>query len=213
MQHSATLPEHELSPAIVAALTKSELISEWIGEHSPDHILEMPNHRLAAGHFAICLEHREATLLLISQGMSGSAHALWRPTYENYMRGHWALNVAKEIDFKLIATTKAFPKFDTIIKRLDAASNASEFAKTKAKLWDSMSDFAHGGVVLLSRWFGPNGIGSNHPDDEVLGLITRVNTYGLLASMGVNHMAGEHAFPESVFVEKVKMMLPGIEGR
>lgn len=210
--HSPQLPDQEPSPAIAAALAESELISEWIGDHSPGQILETRNHRLAAGHFAICLGHREATLLLISQGMHGSAHALWRPTYENYMRGHWALNVAQEADFKLIAETKAFPKFDTIIKRLDATSNASEFAKTKAKVWAPMSDFAHGGVVLLSRWFGPDGIGSNHPDDEVLGLITRVDAYGLLASMGVNHMAGDKALPESLFVEKVKAVLPGMQG-
>lgn len=66
--------------------------------------------------------------------------------------------------------------------------------------------------MLLSRWFGPDGIGSNHADNEVLGLITRVNTYGLLASMGVNYMAGDQAFPESVFVEKVKAVLPGMQG-
>lgn len=128
MQTSDTLPEH--SPSISAALAASQLISEWIGEHSPDQILETRDHRLAAGHFAICLEHRGATLLLIAQDMHGSAHALWRPTYENYMRGHWALNVARDEDFKLIAKIKAFPKFDTIIRWLDAASHASEFAKT-----------------------------------------------------------------------------------
>lgn len=126
------------------------------------------------------------------------------------MRGHWALSVAQEADFKLIAETKAFPKFDTIIKRLDATSNASEFAK--AEVWAAMSDLAHGGVVPLSRWFGPDGIGSNHPDDEVLGLITRVNAYGLLACMGVNYMAGDKAFPESVFAEKLKVVLPGMQG-
>lgn len=210
--HPPQLPDQEPSPAIAVALAESELISEWIGDHSPGQILEARNHRLAAGHFAVCLEHREATLLLISQGTHGSAHALWRPTYENYMRGHWALNVAQEADLKLIAETKAFPKFDTIIKRLDATSDASEFAKTKAEVCAAMSDFAHGGVVLLSRWFGPDGIGSNHPDAEVLGLITRVNAYGLLASMGVNYMAGDEAFPESVFLEKVKAVLPDMQG-
>lgn len=76
-----------------------------------------------------------------------------------------------------------------------------------------MSDFAHGGVVLLSRWFGRDSIGSNHPDDEVLGLITRVNVYGLLASIGVNYMAGGHSFPESVFVEKVKSALPQMQSK
>lgn len=74
--HPPQLPDQEPSPAIAAALAESELISDWIGDHSPGQILETRNHRLAAGHFAVCLEHREATLLLISQGMHGSAHAL-----------------------------------------------------------------------------------------------------------------------------------------
>lgn len=201
----------QLSPAIVAALAHADEISDWISDHHPGQIMETRNHRLAAPYFAVCLEHREAALLLISKDMRGSAFALWRPTYESYMRGHWALNVAEDKDFQQIAKTKAVPKFDTIIKALDSKSKDSMFAKTKAKLWDPMSDFAHGGLTLLARWSSPDGIGSNHPDDETLDLILRLNTYGLLASMGVNYMAGEHGVPEAVFVEKVTALLPGIK--
>lgn len=198
----------ELSPAVAAALVSAHEISEWISKHHPGKVLETRNNRLAAPYFAVCLEHREAALLLISQTMLASAFALWRPTYETYMRGHWALNVAGDNDFQQIAKTKAVPKFDTVVKALDGKSGM--FAKTKAKLWNPMSDFAHGGISLLARWSGPNGIGSNHPDGEVLDLIVRLNTYGLLASMGINHMAGGHGLSESIFVEKVSAVLSGI---
>jgi hypothetical protein len=200
----------ELSRAIVAALANAGEISAWISNHHPSEIMESRNHRLAAPYFAICLEHREAALLLIANDMRGSAFALWRPTYESYMRGHWALNVASEEDFKNIAKNKALPKFDTIIKSLDSKSKNSMFAKTKAKMWEPMSDFAHGGLTLLSRWSSPEGIGSNHPDDETLDLILRLNTYALLAAMGVNYMAGEHGALEEVFVDKVTALLPAI---
>jgi hypothetical protein len=201
----------ELSPAIVAALTHAGEISDWISNHHPSDIRESRNHRFAAPYFAICLEHREAALLLIANDMRGSAFALWRPTYEAYMRGHWALNVASDEDFKNISKNKAVPKFDTIIKSLDSKSKDSMFAKTKAQMWEPMSDFAHGGLALLSRWSSPVGIGSNHPDDETLDLIVRLNTYGLLAAMGVNYMAGERGVPEGLFVEQVTVLLPAIK--
>lgn len=212
MDTPATSPndsQPEVSPAVATALTNANGISDWISEHHPGKIMETRNHRLAAPHFALCLEHRFAALLLISQSMRASAFALWRPTYENYMRGHWALNVAADKDFQQISRTKAMPKFDTVIKSLDGKSKSGTYAKTKAKLWDPMSDFAHGGLKLLARWSGPDGIGSNHPDTEVLDLIVRLNTYGLLASMGINYMAGEHGLPESNFVEKVSAVLAG----
>ena len=198
-----------MSPAVAAALASAEGTSDWISKHHPGKVMETRNHRLAASYFAICLEHREAALLLISRNMRASAFALWRPTYENYMRGHWALNVAGDKEFQQIAKSKSMPKFDTVIKALDDKSKWGMFAKTKAKLWNPMSDFAHGGLSLLARWSGPDGIGSNHPDGEVLDLVVRLNTYGLLASMGINHMAGEHGLPESIFVEKVSEI--GIE--
>lgn len=212
MHIPATSPDGsqpEMSPAVAAAVANAEGISDWIFKHHPGKVMETRNHRLAAPHFAVCLEHREAALLLISQNMRASAFALWRPTYENYMRGHWALNVAGDNDFEKIAKTKAVPKFDTVIKALDGKSGM--FAKTKAKLWSPMSDFAHGGIDLLARWSGPDGIGSNHPDGEVLDLVVRLNTYGLLASMGINYMAGEHGLCESIFVEKVSAVLAGIK--
>lgn len=201
----------EVSPAVADALTSANRISDWIAEHHPGKIMATRNHRLAAPHFAVCLEHRNAALLLVSQSMRGSAFALWRPTYENYMRGHWALNVAAEKDFQQIAKTKALPKFDTVIKALDGKATTGTFAKTKGKLWDPMSDFAHGGLKLLARWSGSDGIESNHPDDEVLDLIVRLNTYGLLATMGINYMAGEYGLPESIFVEKVTAVLSEIK--
>jgi hypothetical protein len=199
----------EMSPAVAAALANAEGISDWIFKHHPGKVMETRNHRFAAPHFAACLEHREAALLLISQNMRASAFALWRPTYENYMRGHWALHVAGDNDFQKIAKTKALPKFDTVIKALDGKSGM--FAKTRAKLWSPMSDFAHGGVDLVARWSGPDGIGSNLPDGEVRDLVVRLNTYGLLASMGINYMAGEHGLSESIFVEKVSAVLAGIK--
>lgn len=213
MDTTATSPEGsqpKMSPAVAAALASADGIGDWISKHHPGKVMETRNHRLAAPYFAVCLEHREAALLLISQNMRASAFALWRPTYENYMRGHWALNIAGDKDFQQIAKTKAVPKFDTVIKALDSKSQSGMFAKTKAKLWNPMSDFAHGGLNLLARWSGPDGIGSNHPDSEVLDVIVRLNTYGLLASMGINYMAGEYGISESIFVKKVSAVLSGI---
>jgi hypothetical protein len=79
MDTHATSPDGfqpEASPAIGAALASADGISEWIFKHHPGKVMETRNHRLAAPYFAVCLEHREAALLLLSQNMRASAFAL-----------------------------------------------------------------------------------------------------------------------------------------
>jgi hypothetical protein len=80
-----------------------------------------------------------------------------------------------------------------MIKQLDAlepGAGDSSYARTKQKVWRSMSHFAHGGLEQLSRWLGPDGVGPRHPDDEVIALLWQLNLCGLLACMAVNRLAG-----------------------
>ena len=114
-----------------------------------------------------------------------------RATYEALMRGLWAETCANDLDFENLAKRRVQPKFDTIIKRLDAQGQTGpSYAKTKAQAWAPMSEFAHGGLLQLSRWAGQDGIGPRHPDDETADLLTRVDLYGTLACTHLARLAG-----------------------
>lgn len=186
---------NRLPPAIEAALARADDLSLWIATHHPDDVPATLNARLAAPYFAICMDHREAILLLLAHDSRSAALALWRSVYEALISGQWAVACADEVDFERIASTHSLPKFETMVKQLDSLGQSDPavptYRKTKQALWGPMSEFAHGGLAQLSRWTSPeSGIGSRHPDGEILNLIQYVNLYGLLACLSVSDLAG-----------------------
>lgn len=190
--------EMEQSSVVNAALRASQELSDWINTHHPDGVPHERSSVWAATFYAICLDHRVSIHLLVDHGQRSSAFTLMRATYEALIRGLWAETCADDRDFEQLANTGAQPKFETIIRRLDAHTPVGpSYAETKAKAWAPMSEFVHGGLMQLSRWAGKDGIGPRHPDEETADLLTRVDLYGALACMHVARLAGmsieEHA--------------------
>ena len=196
--------DQQHSPSLVAALSTSIEVSEWIAEHHPKEVLHARRTLIAAPLYGICMEHREAILLLVDHNCRTSAFALWRPVYEALHRGLWAEYCLTESDIERLVKTQHLPKFDTMIKRLDAlepGSGNSSYSASKLKVWKSMSDFAHGGFAPLARWAGPDGLGARHPDLEVMQLLWRVDLFGLLACMAVNRLAGRETKEHEARIE------------
>lgn len=182
----------ELPQAVEKALQHSLEVSIWIRAHHPEHVSGMRRHLLAASYYAICMDHREAVLLLVDHRFRSAAFALWRSIYEALVRGLWAEQCATEQDFERIAQAHALPTFDTMVRRLDAlepGTGDSSYSMVKLKVWKKMSQFAHGELHQLARWAGKDGIGSRHPDVEVVELLQQLDIYGLLACMGVARLA------------------------
>jgi hypothetical protein len=178
-----------LSNAIIDALHESSEISRWISTNHPSSIVQTPTSMLAGPSYGICLEHREAVLLLVEHDCRTSAYALLRPVYEAYMRGLWAEECADESALAQIVRTKELPTMDTVTKQLDKVGGDSNFAQSKAKVWRAMSHYAHGGLRQLERWANADGIGPHHPDGETIEVLHHVNLYGLLALLGIARLA------------------------
>ena len=180
-----------LSSAIFAALRDSSDISRWISTNHPGSIIQTPTSMLAGPSYGICLEHREAVLLLVEHDCRTSAYALLRSVYEAYMRGLWAEECADESALAQIVRTKELPTMDTVTKQLDKVGGDATFAQSKAKVWRAMSHYAHGGLRQLERWASSDGIGPRHPDGETVEVLHHVNLYGLLAVLGIARLAHE----------------------
>lgn len=204
-----THDEPILSPTVAFALSASAEVSAWIGAHHPDQVLNSLRHRLAGPLFGICMEHREAILLLVEHDHRSAAFALQRSVYEALMRGLWAVLCLKDKHVEQIVETHEMPSLDTMIKSLDALepSGVHSFGASKLKVWKMMSHFAHGGVQQLARWTGPDGIGPRHPNDEVIALLKRVDTWGLLACRQVIEMAG---LPTGAAEDKITAQLAAL---
>ncbi|WP_208912363.1 DUF6988 family protein [Paracidovorax avenae] len=165
---------------------------------------------LAGTSYAVCLDHREAILLLVWRDFRSSALALWRSVYEALMRGYWAETCASDQAFEQLEATRELPSFDTMIKALDKQDAKSAYGKTKAKLWKPMSHFAHGGVMQLANWLGPEGVGARHSDLHVAQLLASVDIYALLACAGANRLAHIDPIDESEFDAKLDELLAAL---
>lgn len=158
-------PSRELlSDELRTALAQSAAFTQWLADRKPSTILETREGILAGTSYAVCLDHRDAVLLLVWRDFRSSAFALWRSVYEALMRGYWAEACAGEQEFRQIEATRELPSFDAVIRALDKQDAQSAYGKSKAKLWKPMSHFAHGGVVQLANWFGPEGVAARHSD-------------------------------------------------
>lgn len=183
----------DLPESVQSAFLKSAKVSEWIDKSQPREIPETPVALLAGTQYAICIDHRDAILLLIQHGSRSAAFALWRTDYEALLRGQWAELCADEAAIVRIIQTRELPSIDTVVRRLDRLEpNAGEtsYGRTKARVWKAMSHYAHNGVAQLSRWAGAWGIGASHPDDEVVELLGAVDVYGTLACMCAMRLSG-----------------------
>jgi hypothetical protein len=198
--HSLWMPTIPNPPALSAevddALEESIALRNWLQEHQAQ-TCEHPSLRTstAIALFGLCLEHREAIILLLSFGARSSAYALVRAMFEAYMRGMWALHLASEEQLKAFWEQKYDPKVETIVKQLDKKFSAGVFAHVKASGWETLCDYAHAGGRQLSRWLVGDSIAPAHPDDEVPEILHFVDYYAVLALLGMNSAAGVDVAP------------------
>ncbi|WP_397409615.1 DUF6988 family protein [Polaromonas sp.] len=138
------------------------------------------------------MEHREAAMLLAQNGARSSCFALVRPVFEAYMRGEWAIACATEEELNRFVDGKYDPKLDTIVKKLGQLPHFADgiFDTIRSSGWESLCDYAHGGIRQVSRWITADGIEPQHTDEEVMEVLHFNNLYGLLACVGIAGIAG-----------------------
>lgn len=220
-----------LTQEVCAALNASNKRSERLYSHL---LTEYPASRradLGTRWLLLCLDHREAFLLLQLHGARSSAAALLRPIFESYARGYWAINVASDAQLEQVARHE-LPKFETVTKQtsefLDRALQTGQhvtgltsaevaarrgcFGEMKRKAWGHLSDFSHGGMSQLANWINKadGTIGPSHQDRDVLLWLGFVDLQAVLACTALFDVAGLEAPNElAQIASEIQGEIPG----
>lgn len=182
----------ENSAALNRAIVTSVGLTAWLIQHQPANFKFTARNRIAGVFFALAMEHREAAMLLAQNGARSSCFALVRPVFEAYMRGEWAVACATDEELNRFVDGKYDPKLDTIVKKLGQLPHFADgiFDTIRSSGWESLCDYAHGGIRQVSRWITADGIAPQHTDEEVMEVLHFNNLYGLLACVGIAGIAG-----------------------
>lgn len=193
-----------LGPLVGPAFLTSEAVTDWIRNHHAPEISSTVANLVAVVMYGLAIEHRAAILLLVQVGARSSAMALARSVFEACIRGLWAAHVAEEELSQFIGDRG--PKLETMVQKLSKVPEFADgvFAKIKDSHWETLCDYAHGGARQYSRWLSDDGIGPVHADKDIVELLTFIDLYGLLATIGANEIAGNDT--EVLLPEVMKML-------
>ena len=91
-----TPPLPSLSELVIAAVHESVTCSDALYALHPGQCGKSRRDNLAAAYLSLCLDHREAIVLLARHGSASSAFALARAVYETCVRRLWTLFSASD---------------------------------------------------------------------------------------------------------------------
>ena len=202
----------ELTQDIQRALQVSGQCSDRLYQHFPENYPASLRADLATRWLGLCLEHREAFLLLVAYDARRSAAALIRPVYESYVKGYWAANVATDAQVDLAARNQV-PKLENVARQvsdfldrtMEAAHRASQltdselaerrgsFMEMKRAAWNRLSDFAHSGTSQLQQALGDEVGGADRQDGNVVLWTHFVDLQAVLACVALLDVAGQEA--------------------
>lgn len=127
---------------------------------------------LVVGFIDQALEHHAAVMLLIKQGLTGSAFALARVITEIMYRTLWIATTASDGDIDAFVDKDKIPLSASKLAELaDKASNLRIFANLKNETWSGMNSYTHTGVKQLERRFTSDRLEPSYPAYEISQLI------------------------------------------
>lgn len=147
--------------------------------------------RIAIAYLSICLDHREAILLLMHFGAFASATALQRPLLEALMSGVWIDGDATSEEMQNIATlTRPPPTFEKMVQRLRKVHAFGKWFEILREHYGIFGDYAHGHGRQLSRWLSPSGVAPQYSDEQMIEILRYSDVIGLLAAIFREKIAG-----------------------
>lgn len=161
--------------------------------------IEIPDNariRIAGGLFDIVHEHHCAIHLLLSKGLSGSATALLRSTFESYVRGVWFMECAADIDVERFQVDK-FKEgyFENRVREIKEANDIAYggLLDIKQKAWAAWNSYTHGGFLPVSRRFKGYEVTSNYSKEEVDDIARVANSFAVLAVFQIAELGNNHS--------------------
>jgi len=150
----------------------------------------------------VALEHHKSIVLTTTAQFHGSAFALVRIEFEAYVRGQWLRYCASDDE---VATFKKRDrldkKFGQMIDDLEGheAFNVGVLSQIKQESWRAMNSFTHTGRLQVVRRISATEIGSNYPEEEIVGTLDFADSIAILAALAiVNVTTGKLADREAL---------------
>ena len=190
--------ERTLDKALAESTATSELIASTLGTEAALNRIE----RLAVASLNICLEHREATLLLAAHGARASAFAMMRPLFEACVRGCWIGFVANDQQIDLMFAGKLSTKLELMAREVGRREPALKGIESIASAYKQrLDDFTHGSGAQLARWYSHEAIGPRHSPGEVIDVLRFVDSVGLIACVAREKLCQR---PTAPFLERLR---------
>ena len=150
----------------------------------------------------VALEHHKSIVLTTREQFYGSAFALIRLQFEAYVRGQWLRYCASDDELATFKERdKLDKKFGEIIGDLESHETFDEgvLSNIKVESWRAMNSFTHTGLLQVIRRISTTEIGSNYPEEEIIGTLDFADSMALLAALAiVNVTIGEEADREAL---------------
>ncbi|HKN58739.1 MAG TPA: hypothetical protein VJV97_07785 [Gemmatimonadaceae bacterium] len=161
--------EHYTEENRPSTLQTSIAVLQWIHFRLDglriDRLAQNKRIQLASGCWHIAIEHSQAIVVLIDQGLHGSALAMQRPLIEAYARGLWLMYCASDADVDA-AGRDQFPGINRLTKDLERPG-ASDWVGIKDMWWSRLCSFTHTGYQQIGARLTAEGLGYAYDDGEI----------------------------------------------
>ncbi len=152
--------------------------------------------KLAVASLCICLDHREATLLLVAHGARTSAFAMMRPVFEACVRGCWLGFCANDQQVELLLAGKLSTKLEIMARVVGKVEPALRAIESLASMYkERLDEFTHGTGSQLARWYSATEVTPRHSAGEVIDVLRFVDSVGLVACVAREKLCGRSTAP------------------
>jgi hypothetical protein len=158
---------------------------------------------MVIGFLSAMIEHHRAMMLLIRNGLVGSAFALARSIVEGMYRGMWIQACATDEQVKTFdSEDKLRVSMTDMAAANDQAYNAGNFFEGLRKRgWAALCSYSHSGMLQLGRRFTGTKVIPNYDETEIYEATTTVTTCTLI--LASKFLAYQNHPTECTTVEKL----------
>lgn len=154
-------------------------------------------------------EHHKALLLLLEQGMTGSAFAMVRVLFETTIRGLWLFRCASDADVRHFATDPKDLRIGPMIKAVEAlyGKDGGILHKVMKRLLPGLNSYAHSGYLQVVRRITSEHITPSYADEEQLAAVAFADFCFFLAAVEILNLANR---PElaAIWAQKFNANIP-----
>jgi hypothetical protein len=199
-----TTADFHPTPIITARLVLSDEMLKWVhGQLDGMRLPDLPTEKrtqLATSCWHIAIEHSQAIVVLVHEGLYGSALAMMRIAFEAQVRGMWLMQAATEDDVDR-AGRDQFPRdfFGQIVADLEKPGRLKQrtFSFLKGEAWSHLCSLTHTGYQQIGARLTSAGLGYNYTDAEILGALGSADALGLAALVSFARLTNDEALEKA----------------